>query len=114
MALLSRSQLIRRNTARFNRSVVYPTMLRFFFKVDASSGDLEVDLPDLATAKCEAVRYAGQLLCDRASEFWDRGDFSMTVTDGERLTLFTLQFSALEAPAIAYTSSSAASAKRGS
>lgn len=57
-------------------------------------------LPNLADAKCEAVRYAGRLLCDRASEFWDTGEFMMTVTDDSGLTLFTLQFSAVEAPVI--------------
>ena len=59
-----------------------------------------MELPNLATAKCEAVRYAGRLLCDGAREFWDTGDFMMTVTDEKGLTLFTLQFSAVEAPAI--------------
>ncbi|MGI8706496.1 MAG: DUF6894 family protein [Sphingomicrobium sp.] len=74
--------------------------MRFFFHADGLPDKLGVDLPDLATAKCEAVRYAGRLLCDQASEFWDRGDFLMTVTDDQGLTLFTLQFNAFEAPAI--------------
>lgn len=75
-------------------------MPRFHFKVDGPPDDLGMDLPNLATAKCEAVRYVGRLLCGRASEFWDTGDFTMTVADEQGLTLFSLQFSAVEAPAI--------------
>ena len=75
-------------------------MPRFYFHVDGPPDDLGVDLADLAAAKCEAVRYAGRLLCDQATEFWDTGDFMMTVTDETGLTLFTLRFNATEAPAI--------------
>jgi hypothetical protein len=78
-------------------------MPRFHFNVE--HGGLSIDeegndLPGLAEAKCEAVRYAGRLLCERASNFWDTGDFVMTVTDNKGLVLFSLQFSAVEAPAI--------------
>lgn len=75
-------------------------MPRFYFQVDGPPEELGIDLPNLASAKCEAVRYAGRLLCDRASEFWNTGDFMMTVADDKGLTLFTLQFNAVEAPAI--------------
>lgn len=81
-------------------------MPRFHFTVGQDAPDLTgdgIDLPGLAEAKCEAVRYAGKLLCDRASEFWDTGDFVMTVTDDKGLTLFSLQFSAVEAPAIGWS-----------
>ena len=87
-------------TGTFRLCVGYPTVPRFYFHVDGPPDELGVDLPDLATAKCEAVRYAGRLLCDQASEFWDSGDFHMTVTDDQSLTLFTLEFHAFEAPAI--------------
>lgn len=79
---------------------VVRVMPRFHFKVDGPPDDLGMDLPSLSAAKCEAVRYAGRLLCGRASEFWDTGDFMMTVADDQGLTLFSLQFSAVEAPAI--------------
>ena len=75
-------------------------MPQFSFQVDGSPELLKVDLENLAEVKCEAVRYAGRLLCDRASEFWDDGDFMMTVSDEHGLTLFTLSFNATEAPAI--------------
>ena len=75
-------------------------MPRFFFHVHGPPDELGVELPDLAAAKCEAVRFAGRLLCDQASEFWESADFHMTVTDERGLTLFTLQFHAFDAPAI--------------
>jgi hypothetical protein len=77
-------------------------MARYYFNVEGgyAANDDSIDVPTLAEAKCEAVRYAGRLLCDRAGEFWDSGDFTMTVTDEHALTLFSLQFSAVEAPAV--------------
>lgn len=81
-------------------------MPRFYFHVENGEPHRDekgTELSTLAQAKCEAVRYAGRLLCDRASEFWDTGDFCMTVTNEGGLTLFTLQFSGVEAPAIRAT-----------
>ena len=60
---------------------------------------LEAELPSLADAKCEAVRSAGEMICDSANEFWDTGGFKMTVSDENGLILFVVQFSAIEAPA---------------
>jgi hypothetical protein len=77
---------------------------RFFFHADDGGylfkDDLGMELRGLAEAKCEAVRYAGKLICDAANQFWDAGDFSLTVTDEKGLVLFTLRLSATEAPAI--------------
>ena len=75
----------------------------FYFAVDCAEGANEpvsTNLPSLAEAKCEAVRFAGELICDRATEFWDTRDLAITVTDETGLTLFSLHFSAVEAPAI--------------
>lgn len=55
---------------------------------------------DLRIAKCEAVRYAGSLLCDLAENFWDDADFELTVTDEEGLILFTMRVVGTEAPVI--------------
>ena len=78
-------------------------MARYFFHVEDGSeiaDDLGMELPTLAEAKCEAVRYAGRLICDHGTKFWDSADWSMTVTDEKGLTQFSLQFIGTEAPAI--------------
>jgi hypothetical protein len=59
-----------------------------------------MDLPNLAAAKCEAVRYAGRLICEQANTFWDKGDFAMSVTDETGLILFSLVLSGVDAPVI--------------
>ena len=59
-----------------------------------------MDLPSLAVAKCEAVRYAGRLICEQANSFWDKGDFTMSVTDETGLILFSLVLSGVDAPII--------------
>ena len=78
-------------------------MPKFYFNVEDGSGivdDHGMDLPDIAEAKCEAVRYAGRLICDHAGNFWNSGDWSMTVTDENGLALFVLQLVGTESPAI--------------
>ena len=80
-------------------------MLTFIFRIDGRPDEQEVHLPDIATAKCEAVRYAGQLICDEAEQFWDAAEFSMTVMDERRLVLFSLTMLGQEAPAIRTSSS---------
>lgn len=75
-------------------------MPRYYFQVEGPPDDLGAELPDLAAAKCEAVRYAGRLICEEADKFWDTADFTMTVTDENGLVLFSLTLSGTEAPAI--------------
>jgi len=75
-------------------------MPRFFFHVEGLPDDEGTEVPDLATAKCEAVRYAGRKVCDEAGNFWDTAEFSLIVTDEKGLILFTLSFTGHEAPAI--------------
>lgn len=78
-------------------------MARYYFNIDDGSGlenTLGMELSSLAAAKCEAVSYAGRLICDHAGEFWNSGDWSMTVTDGKGLSLFSLQLVATESPSI--------------
>ncbi|MGZ2412868.1 uncharacterized protein DUF6894 [Sphingomonas sp. F9_3S_D5_B_2] len=78
-------------------------MPRYHFNVDddqSHRNEEGVELPSLAEAKCQAVRYAGNLICDRSGDFWDRGEFAMTVTDENGLMLFSLQFIGTDAPAI--------------
>lgn len=76
-------------------------MSRYFFHTNNPADQPhEVDFQDLQTAKCEAVRFAGELLCDAADRFWDDADFEMTVTDEKGLILFTMRVVGTEAPAI--------------
>ena len=82
-------------------------MPTFFFEIEDGSGitdDLGMELADLAEARCEAVRYAGRLICDHAGNFWNSGDWKMTVTNDKGLSLFSLQFVGIESPAIMATS----------
>jgi hypothetical protein len=74
---------------------------RYFFHTNSPKSQLHaVDFSDLATAKCEAVRFAGTLLCDKAESFWDDADFELTATDAKVLILFTMRIVGTEAPAI--------------
>jgi hypothetical protein len=56
------------------------------------------ELADLAAARYEALRFTGSLLADHEHNFWNGADWSMRVTDAIDLTLFTLNFSATNAP----------------
>jgi hypothetical protein len=74
-------------------------MPSFIFRVDGGP-DQVAEADSLAEAKCKAVRYAGQLICDSADRFWDTADFRMDVSDRSGLVLFTLEFLGTDAPAI--------------
>jgi hypothetical protein len=50
-------------------------------------------------AKCQAVAYAGRLLADSAEDFWDNGDFELTVTDNRGVILFMMRVVGFEAEA---------------
>jgi hypothetical protein len=79
----------------------------FFHTNSPASTSHAVEFKDLRIAKCEAVRFAGQLLCDAAETFWDDADFELTVTDERGLILFTMRLFGTEAPAIRSGSRSA-------
>ena len=73
-----------------------------FFHVEdgTSTPDSDgVELKDVAEAKCAAVKMAGRIICDAASDFWNRAEWKMTVADHTGLTLCTLNFVGTEAPA---------------
>ena len=75
-------------------------MHRYFFHVEGRPDDLGMELASIAAAKCEAVRYAGRLICDEAERFWEAAEFMLTATDERGLVLFSLTLSGIEAPAI--------------
>lgn len=43
--------------------------------LDRSDETISLDLPHLNIAKCEAVRFTGEALCDEADAFWDRAEW---------------------------------------
>jgi hypothetical protein len=75
-------------------------MARFIFTVQGRSNSEEVELPTVAAAKCEALHYASKIVCEEPTQFWNSGEFQMTVSDEKRLILFALTISGFESPAI--------------
>ena len=78
-------------------------MPRYFFHVGESAGGLDsegMELPDHNAARIEAAATMGELLRDKAGEFWDSKAMKLIVTDKSGLILFVLDLSAVEAPAL--------------
>lgn len=73
-------------------------MPRYHFHID--NGQFVPDphgteLPDLAAARIEAVRAAGEMINDAGVSFWEhKAPWNMHVTDAAHRLLFTLQFGA--------------------
>ena len=77
-------------------------MSKYYFHIDDGTPPLEheaVEAENLVDAKCQAVKLAGQSICDAAADFWDKEDWKLTATDENGLTLFSLHFVGIEAPA---------------
>jgi hypothetical protein len=78
-------------------------MPRYFFHFGDTALGLDVrgqELSDHNTARIEAVRLLGEVLKDKAGEFWDAQEMKLTITDGTGLILFILDVSAIEAAAV--------------
>ena len=78
-------------------------MKRFYFHTDNGRSvfdDEGLDLPSFRSAKMEAARLFGELIRDQPEEFWATGELRLTVTDKDRLVLFTLELCGTEAPAV--------------
>ena len=76
-------------------------MPRYFFHVDDGipvRDDEGTELEDLAVAQCEAVKLAGQMICDSAGTFWNSQEWTLTATNESGLTLFCLHLLGVEAP----------------
>jgi len=82
-------------------------MPRYFFHVEDGPDDLDMDLPSLGDAKCQAVRYAADLMCHTAATFWDKAAFTMCVEDEMGLILFSIHVLGTDAPVIRVSSTSA-------
>jgi hypothetical protein len=76
----------------------------FYFDIDEgpehASDPLGVELADLRSARIEATLLAGEMLRDRPDAFWGVQSWTMTVTDPDGLTLFSIHVDAVAAPAI--------------
>ena len=75
-------------------------MARYFFdlKDGAEFPDLQgSEFPDLAAARLEAVRYSAEVLKEMPERFWNSEQWTMTVSDSNRVPLFTLKFLAEKA-----------------
>ena len=57
------------------------------------------ELPDLQTARIEAVKLAGGLLLHSASQFWSTPDWHIEVRDDNGLSLFRIDVEASDASA---------------
>jgi len=77
-------------------------MPRYYFHITDGQrfDDLQgTELPDLASARMEALRFASGLLADAKPNFWTGEEWTMRVTDDADLTLFTLMFVATNSAA---------------
>ncbi len=77
-------------------------MTRYFFNVEdgvSIPDKIGTELPNLRTARMEAVRLSGKLLHEEPDTFWASGeDWKMIVTGPDGFILFSLHFAAFDAP----------------
>ena len=76
-------------------------MSRFFFnQIDGEykPDDEGIEFASLEEARTEAVRYAGEVLCDQPGLIWQGEDFRVEVTDADKLLLFTVIVVGVDAP----------------
>lgn len=77
-------------------------MPRYYFRISDGPrfDDLQgTELPDLADAREEALRFASGHLTGAKPNFWTGEEWTMRVTDDADLTLFTLMFVATNSAA---------------
>jgi hypothetical protein len=65
-------------------------MPRFHFHLDDERDEQGLELADLAAVKCEALEFAARHICDAANAFWDRTEWTLSVSDEKGLTLLQL------------------------
>lgn len=56
------------------------------------------ELPNQGVARVEAIKLVGELLQNFPEQFWETGAFTLTVENGDRVTLFTLAVTSQDAP----------------
>lgn len=75
-------------------------MPRFFFNIGNKKDREGTALESVAAAKCQAIKMAGTIVCEEADTFWDKAEWTMTVTDDTGLTQFQLCIVGIDAPII--------------
>ena len=68
-------------------------MPRYFFTTADGTREQDIDgteLPNVATARVEAIKFAGEVLSDHPEMIWDGEDFRVEVSDERGLVLFTV------------------------
>jgi hypothetical protein len=75
-------------------------MPTFHFHLDDQRDEEGLELADLAAAKCEALEFAARHICDAANGFWDREEWTLSVTDERGLTLMQLQIVGTQSAAL--------------
>ena len=76
--------------------------MRFYFNIAGAVADPDdegLDLPNVAAARIEAVRFAAEYLRDRPEVAWLGDEFRVEVTREDRLILFTFIAIGVDAPA---------------
>lgn len=76
-------------------------MPQFHFHLDDVRYEEGRELPDLAAAKCKALELAARHICDAANAFWDREEWTLSVTDERGLTLMQLHIVGTQSAALA-------------
>jgi hypothetical protein len=74
----------------------------YFFQLEDGASPRDRDgtqLPDMDAARRHAARQFGALLAAEPERFWRSEEWTMVVSDAAGLTLFSLSFSAMLAPA---------------
>ena len=83
-------------------------MPKYHFNLDHERDEHGVELANLAAAKCEALEFASRHICDVANAFWDREEWTLTVTDDRGLCLLQLHIVGTQSAAIMTRASSSA------
>lgn len=76
-------------------------MPRYFFHAADGRRDRDstgVELADHASARAEAIRFAGAVLTDEPEVLWEGGPFRIEVTDAAQHLLFTVVTLTIDAP----------------
>ena len=74
-------------------------MPRFYFHTDGLEDMDGLELKSLQVAKCEAMKLVGLIVCDEVTDIWENAEWTVTVTDETRLSLFELRVVGTDAPA---------------
>jgi hypothetical protein len=81
-------------------------MSKYFFHLTSSydtPDDTGAELDDLDAARCHAVKLIADVLCHSPGEYWKSEIYRVTVTDENRLILFTVEMVSIDAAATTMT-----------